>query len=362
MKRLYTVLMFLFIGGFIFAEEVSLALIEFELRGNLSIDPVVVTESLQTELVNDKHITVVERSKLDKVMEEHELEMSGLIDSDRAAEIGEFLGASKILFGTISHTGEYFVITVKAVDVESGVVDFADQVMSWDKQGVFDVIPTLSDRISRLARDKKVKDYKLKEKDKPSNGKNGNKNTAKTFQFIKNSALGINYLVGAAPELSNCALTGFEISFRIPTHTLIQFDFDTGFLWGDATDTSRLSVYRIHPNLYIRLLDRKWFHLGMKTGFAAQWCNVKPKNSGFINRYYPFIQYDVTLGVESTLVIAKKLALRLGYEFGLPIRYWVNTDNAVNDASLSDSLGITALEENKGFMHHLLYLSVDWQF
>ena len=75
-----------------------------------------------TELVSSKHFIVVERKKLDKVLDELNLSKTGFVDSRSAHQIGLLLAADLILCGTTSELGTYFDINVRLIDVKRSSV------------------------------------------------------------------------------------------------------------------------------------------------------------------------------------------------------------------------------------------------
>lgn len=101
------------------------------------------TDIMITELVKSGKFIVVERDKMDKLMEEQKLGQSGVIDPNTAAKVGKILGLNAIVTGSISQfgvksEGKDFIISqskqqivectvdVRVVDAETGQVILAD--------------------------------------------------------------------------------------------------------------------------------------------------------------------------------------------------------------------------------------------
>jgi len=93
---------------------------------------IIVAERLTTRIIKLKKLTVVERSLLDKVMEELKLQISGVIDPDSAKELGKVLGVEAIITGSLlpARTGKVEVNarlikteTAEAVVASSVLVD-----------------------------------------------------------------------------------------------------------------------------------------------------------------------------------------------------------------------------------------------
>jgi curli biogenesis system outer membrane secretion channel CsgG len=62
----------------------------------------VVANAVVVELLNIPGITLIERKKIKAILEEHRLNMSGLIDEKQAIKLGKLLGANAVVFGSVS--------------------------------------------------------------------------------------------------------------------------------------------------------------------------------------------------------------------------------------------------------------------
>ena len=80
-----------------------LAVLDFEgndkLKGKVDLK---MSDMLTTSLVNTARFEVVERNKIDKVFQEQNFGMSGMVDDATAAEVGKILGAEYVVFGSIT--------------------------------------------------------------------------------------------------------------------------------------------------------------------------------------------------------------------------------------------------------------------
>ncbi len=81
----------------------SLAVLTFDgkdkLQGKADLS---MADMLTTALVNTKRFDLVERNKIDKIIEEQSLGLTGLVDESTAAKVGELLGAEYIVTGVVS--------------------------------------------------------------------------------------------------------------------------------------------------------------------------------------------------------------------------------------------------------------------
>jgi len=61
-----------------------------------------ISDMLVTELVNSGRFSVVERERLDEVLQEQNLTIEGVVDAATAARIGKILGVQLFVFGTVT--------------------------------------------------------------------------------------------------------------------------------------------------------------------------------------------------------------------------------------------------------------------
>ena len=86
-----------------------------------------VQDILYTNLIQ-RGMTVVEREKIDQVLEELGESFSGMIDSSTAAEIGKMLGVEAIVVGTVADMGNSLDLRARLVDVEKSAAITAAQI------------------------------------------------------------------------------------------------------------------------------------------------------------------------------------------------------------------------------------------
>ncbi len=77
---------------------------------------------LRSYLSDNKDIVILDRDRLDKVLEEQALTLSGLIDSAKVQSIGKILGAEFILSGKIDRQNQEIVINADLIRVKTGQI------------------------------------------------------------------------------------------------------------------------------------------------------------------------------------------------------------------------------------------------
>ncbi len=101
------------------------------LMGNADYAPLSkgMAEVLITELSRNPTIRVVERDRLQQLLEEQDLSASGRVDAETAVRVGKILGARHMLLGTfIIDPRENMRIDVRAVNTETSEVEYVETI------------------------------------------------------------------------------------------------------------------------------------------------------------------------------------------------------------------------------------------
>lgn len=90
--------------------------------GVTETEAAVVRNILEAELAKSGSFRVVERGRLDFILKEKELSLSGLSDEKYASELGRAASAELAVFGSVSRDKKGYLIAASIVDVSSGVI------------------------------------------------------------------------------------------------------------------------------------------------------------------------------------------------------------------------------------------------
>jgi len=82
----------------------------------------IVSEVLVSKLSADGTVRVIERSKLNKIIEEMSLGQTGLINPDDAVKTGQLTGANRMVVGSVGKLGVEYVVNARIINVETGRV------------------------------------------------------------------------------------------------------------------------------------------------------------------------------------------------------------------------------------------------
>ena len=136
------------VKGEIREKVLKTAVIEFSERGDLGIQDAgaIIAEWMTTELNKTGAFEIYERLSLEKLMEEHKLGMSGLMNEETIAQIGKMRGVQAIVTGSVIKFGDIISVTAKLIDTETAqVIDSAD-IKATD-------VNSISSQIEKLALD-----------------------------------------------------------------------------------------------------------------------------------------------------------------------------------------------------------------
>ncbi len=95
-----------------------------------------ISQKLLSTMASGSTLTFVERGELKKIIEEQELQMSGLISDDDRDKSGKILSVDVLITGTIAQIEKLGEITVKAVDIRSGKI-YAVVTLKYNPQSKF---------------------------------------------------------------------------------------------------------------------------------------------------------------------------------------------------------------------------------
>lgn len=107
-----------------------------------------VTEKLIIQLVNLRRFRVIERSALDKIMEEQKLGLSGFVDEETAIKVGKLAGADVIILGSINMQLGFVKVSARGIDTETSVLIVAKEADSGNTN-----IETIENLVEQVAID-----------------------------------------------------------------------------------------------------------------------------------------------------------------------------------------------------------------
>ena len=133
-------------------DGVSLAVLDFNCTapGNPELGKQI-SEVLTATLSGEPGVLIVDRSSMDKILQEHQLNLAGAVDSAKALSAGKLVGAKLIITGMAFPSGKEIFITARVIGTETSLFD--GTLVRGPKTGdMSDLIMQLSQKIAEKLR------------------------------------------------------------------------------------------------------------------------------------------------------------------------------------------------------------------
>jgi len=106
------------------ARESSIAVLPFETTEKVSDGDlgIAIAEFLIADIVNDKKMTIVDRSRLTAILEEQNFSASEMVDQTQAIEMGKMLAANYIVTGKIVKTMGSYLVSAQMIDTKTSQI------------------------------------------------------------------------------------------------------------------------------------------------------------------------------------------------------------------------------------------------
>lgn len=98
---------------------IRIAILDVDVLQGVGVEGPAVTDQLNTLLSAMPQVNLVNRDQIKKVADEHQIALSGLVETDAAVKVGKFLSAQYIVAGRASKIGQTFYLVLKIVNVET---------------------------------------------------------------------------------------------------------------------------------------------------------------------------------------------------------------------------------------------------
>ena len=104
-------------------DRLCIAVLPFETKGiGEELAEMDLLDKLITEFVNLNRFKVIERSQLERILEEQKLGLSGIIDTKTAVKVGKTAGVDVVVFGSIASDKRTVTINARLVDTETAEI------------------------------------------------------------------------------------------------------------------------------------------------------------------------------------------------------------------------------------------------
>lgn len=107
----------------LWANKTNIAVLELTGNGISQEDAAGLSNRLHVELFKTGKYTIVERSMMKEILEEHEFQNTGCTDSECAVQIGQILNVDKMVAGSVDKVGNVYSISIRIIDVATGEIE-----------------------------------------------------------------------------------------------------------------------------------------------------------------------------------------------------------------------------------------------
>ena len=123
MKNFLSFLIFLLpISIFSQKSDNHIAVMELDAVGLSQNEAKIITARLRTDLFNSGKFTVLERDKMNEILDEQGFQLSGCTTNECIVEVGKLLGVRHMIAGDIGKIGSMFTITIRMIDIQTGKI------------------------------------------------------------------------------------------------------------------------------------------------------------------------------------------------------------------------------------------------
>ena len=132
-----------------FSQDITMAVWDFDAKNITKSEVEILTDRLTTKIAEIGKYTVIERARIQEVLEEQGFQQSGLCGTECVVEVGNMLGVKIVVTGSIGKLGELYTIDARSISVESGkIINQASQDWEGKISGVLtDVIPVIAQKL-----------------------------------------------------------------------------------------------------------------------------------------------------------------------------------------------------------------------
>ena len=130
------------------------AVMDFQGENLQASDVRAISRRFQSELSNTGMFQLLDRTQMDALLKEQGFQSSGVCDGSCQVEMGQLLGAEKLITGSVSQVGSVYSITANLVDITTGSIERSE---SLDIEGsISSVLTELAPRAAFLISGKKA--------------------------------------------------------------------------------------------------------------------------------------------------------------------------------------------------------------
>jgi len=118
-------------------QKTTLAVLDLDAKGLEKTQSEILTNRLRSNAVSLGIYEIVERQKMQEILDEQEFQLSGCTTDACAVEVGQLLGVQKMITGSIGSIGKIYTVELRLLDIETGKIERS---ASYDFQGELEIL------------------------------------------------------------------------------------------------------------------------------------------------------------------------------------------------------------------------------
>ena len=103
--------------------KIAVAVLELDPNGLTDSEARALSDRLRIEIFNAGVYEVMEREKMNRILDEMQFHLNDCTTDECAIEIGRLIGVKKIIAGSISKVGEFYTVSARMIDVETSKIE-----------------------------------------------------------------------------------------------------------------------------------------------------------------------------------------------------------------------------------------------
>lgn len=103
--------------------KIAVAVLKLDANGVTDSEARALSDRLRIEIFNAGVYEVMEREKMNRILDEMEFQLNDCTTDECAIEVGRLIGVKKIIAGSISKVGEYYTVSARLIDVETSKIE-----------------------------------------------------------------------------------------------------------------------------------------------------------------------------------------------------------------------------------------------
>lgn len=108
---------------------------------------IMLSDILRTELFKLHVFQIMERSMIQKIIEEKKFEMTGFVKDNDLLQIGRMLGVEKLIVMTIGMMNKNIAINIRVINMDKATVDFSENIFISSRDAIVDAIKDIAKKI-----------------------------------------------------------------------------------------------------------------------------------------------------------------------------------------------------------------------